>query len=97
MATDEITEGLWYVGHLLGEEDRAVAELGLLLPGHTQPYAGGAGFHDLGGPDGAALRTRDRISCCLVYSLRGAETCVTCPRTCEADRVSRISTNLTHS
>ncbi|MDX6316594.1 MAG: hypothetical protein QOF44_6058 [Streptomyces sp.] len=97
MATDEITEGLWYLGHLLGEEDRAVAELGLLLPGHTQPYAGGAGFRDLAGAGGAALRTRDRISCCLVYTLPGAETCVTCPRTCESDRVNRLSTNLTHS
>jgi ferric iron reductase protein FhuF len=76
MATDEITEGLWYVGHLLGEEDRAVAELAALLPGHTLPYTGGADFNGPG-----AGRRRERISCCLVYSLPGAETCVTCPRT----------------
>ena len=41
MATDEIVEGLWYVGHLLGEEQRAMDELELLLPGSTAPYAAG--------------------------------------------------------
>ncbi|WP_329311326.1 (2Fe-2S)-binding protein [Streptomyces sp. NBC_01262] len=97
MVTDEITEGLWYVGHLLGEEDRAVAELAALMPGGTEPYPGGAAFRDLAGPGGTALRTRDRISCCLVYTLPSAETCVTCPRTCESDRLKRLTTNLTHS
>lgn len=76
MATDEITEGLWYVGHLLGEEERAIAELSLLLPGSTLPFVGRAGFRD-NDPD----RMRDRISCCLYYTLPGQETCATCPRT----------------
>lgn len=31
-ATDEIAEGLWYIAQLLGEEERAVADLGALLP-----------------------------------------------------------------
>ncbi len=44
MVTDEITEGLWYVGRLLGQEERAVAELAALLPGGTAPYAGAADF-----------------------------------------------------
>ncbi|MFJ9885649.1 (2Fe-2S)-binding protein [Streptomyces sp. NPDC091287] len=91
MATDEIVEGLWYVAHLLGEERRAMAELELLLPGTTKPYVGTAGFRELTGPDGRSLPTRDRASCCLFYTLRPEDTCVTCPRTCDADRVRKLS------
>lgn len=91
MATDEITEGLWYLGHLLGEEKRATAEAGLLLPGSTAPYAGGASFRELTGPQGESLPTRDRASCCLFYTLRPEDTCVTCPRTCDAARIERLS------
>ncbi|MGW7286864.1 (2Fe-2S)-binding protein [Streptomyces sp. NPDC054847] len=90
MATDEIVEGLWYIAHLLGEEQRAVAELEQLLPGATKPYVGTAGFRELTGPNGEALPTRDRASCCLFYTLRPEDTCVTCPRTCDADRVARL-------
>jgi hypothetical protein len=89
MATDEIVEGLWYVGGLLGEEERAVRELGLLLPGTTRPYAGSAAFRELTGPAGESLATRDRASCCLFYTLRPQDTCATCPRTCDADRVAK--------
>ncbi|MER5552438.1 (2Fe-2S)-binding protein [Streptomyces sp. NPDC002793] len=92
MATDEIVEGLWYVAHLLGEEDRAMRELELLLPGTTEPYVGTAGFRELTGPDGESLPTRDRASCCLFYTLRPEDTCVTCPRTCDADRVRKLTT-----
>ncbi|MGW7368743.1 (2Fe-2S)-binding protein [Streptomyces sp. NPDC054841] len=91
MATDEIVEGLWYVAHLLGEERRAMAELEALLPGTTKPYVGTAGFRELTGPGGEPLPTRDRASCCLFYTLRPEDTCVTCPRTCDADRVRRLS------
>ncbi|NWF26467.1 (2Fe-2S)-binding protein [Streptomyces sp. PKU-EA00015] len=90
MATDEVVEGLWYIAHLLGEEDRAVAELELLLPGTVKPYVGTAGFRELTGPDGERLPTRDRASCCLFYTLSPEDTCVTCPRTCDADRVERL-------
>lgn len=90
LATDEIVEGLWYVGHLLGEEQRAMAELRLLLPGATAPYVGAAAFRELTGPDGAALPTRDRASCCMFFTLRPEDTCLTCPRTCDADRVARL-------
>ncbi|MGW7051669.1 (2Fe-2S)-binding protein [Streptomyces sp. NPDC054887] len=91
MATDEIVEGLWYIAHLLGEERRAMRELEELLPGTTKPYAGTAGFRDLTGPNGEALPTRDRASCCLFYTLRPEDTCVTCPRTCDAERVRKLS------
>jgi FhuF-like iron-sulfur protein len=93
MATDEIVEGLWCVAHLLGEEQRAVVELEQLLPGTTKPYVGTAGFRELAGPGGEPLPTRDRASCCLFYTLRPDDTCVTCPRTCDADRVSKLRPN----
>ncbi|QHC24802.1 (2Fe-2S)-binding protein [Streptomyces sp. GS7] len=91
MASDEIVEGLWYVGHLLGEERRAVAELARLLPGGSAPYVGSAAFRELTGPDGQALPTRDRASCCMFYTLRPEDTCVTCPRTGDADRIKRLT------
>ncbi|GAA2627665.1 (2Fe-2S)-binding protein [Streptomyces axinellae] len=91
MATDEITEGLWYLGHLLGEEPRAMAEAQRLLPGRLAPFTRGASFRELSGPDGERLTTRDRASCCLFYTLRPADTCVTCPRTCDTERVERMT------
>ncbi|MFE2373243.1 (2Fe-2S)-binding protein [Streptomyces sp. NPDC059398] len=91
MATDEIVEGLWYIAHLLGDEPRGVTELELLLPGTAAPYVGTAGFRELTGPQGRPLPTRDRASCCLFYTVRPGDTCVTCPRTCDADRVARLS------
>ncbi|MGW1467538.1 (2Fe-2S)-binding protein [Streptomyces sp. NPDC002308] len=94
MATDEIVEGLWYVAHLLGEETRAVSELERLLPGATKPYVGAAGFRELTGPNGESLPTRDRASCCFFYTIRPEDTCVTCPRTCDSDRVKKLSAAL---
>ncbi|MCF6525514.1 (2Fe-2S)-binding protein [Streptomyces sp. JJ36] len=92
MLTDEITEGLWYVGRLLGEERRAMTEAELLLPGGTAPYPGGASFRELTAPDGTRLPTRNRASCCLFYTLRPQDTCVTCPRTRDAERIERLCT-----
>ncbi|MER5683949.1 (2Fe-2S)-binding protein [Streptomyces sp. NPDC002205] len=91
MATDEIVEGLWYIAHLLGEERQAMTELEELLPGTTKPYVGTAGFRELTGPNGESLPTRDRASCCLFYTLRPEDTCVTCPRTCDTDRVRKLT------
>ncbi|MEV5515401.1 (2Fe-2S)-binding protein [Streptomyces flaveolus] len=90
MATDEVVEGLWYVAHLFGEQERARQELELLLPGATRPYVGKAAFRELTGPDGEPLHTRDRASCCMFYTLRPEDTCATCPRTCDADRVNKL-------
>jgi hypothetical protein len=93
IATDEVTEGLWRIGALLGAEDRVVSQLDALLPGFTAPYAGAAAFRTLGTsqPAGGAVPTRDRISCCLFYTLCPAEPCATCPRTPDADRVRRLA------
>ncbi|GGW63903.1 hypothetical protein GCM10010503_46290 [Streptomyces lucensis JCM 4490] len=92
MATDEVVEGLWYVARLLGAdaERRAVRELELLLPGATRPYAGSAAFRVLTGPDGRPLPTRDRVSCCMFYTVRPEDTCATCPRTCDGARVAQL-------
>ncbi|MEU0331880.1 (2Fe-2S)-binding protein [Streptomyces sp. NPDC006193] len=96
MATDEVVEGLWYVAGLLGpdEERRAVRELELLLPGATLPYAGSAGFRSpdgadgSDGSDGAPAPTRDRVSCCMFYTVRPEDTCATCPRACDSGRIA---------
>lgn len=91
VASDEITEGLWYVGRLLGQERAAMAAAEQLLPGATAPYPSGAGFRDLHAPDGTALPTRTRANCCLFYTLRPEDTCVTCPRTGDAERIDRLA------
>ncbi|WP_412076339.1 (2Fe-2S)-binding protein [Streptomyces xanthophaeus] len=91
MVTDDVVEGLWYLGQLLGEEQRVMAELAALLPGSTAPYTGGAGFRTLTGPDGGELPTRDRASCCFFYTIRPDDACDTCPRTCDAERVARLT------
>ncbi|WP_326596024.1 (2Fe-2S)-binding protein [Streptomyces sp. NBC_01803] len=90
-ATDELVESLWYMGSLVGEERRAMTEAGLLLPGSTAPFTPGAGFRELAGPDGRPLATRDRASCCMYYTLRPEDTCVTCPRTCDTERAIRLA------
>ncbi|MCZ7434258.1 (2Fe-2S)-binding protein [Streptomyces sp. WMMC1477] len=90
-AADEITEGLWYTGKLMGEEQRAIEAAETLLPGAAAPYPCGAGFRELTAPDGTRLPTRDRASCCLFYTLRPRETCVTCPRTSDAERIERLT------
>ncbi|MEU3947817.1 (2Fe-2S)-binding protein [Streptomyces sp. NPDC029526] len=90
MATDEIVESLWYVGQLLGEDTRVVRELELLLPGSTTPYVGAAAFRRPAGPAGepAPAPTRDRVSCCMFYTLRPEDICATCPRTCTTARTA---------
>ncbi|MBK6014795.1 (2Fe-2S)-binding protein [Streptomyces sp. MBT53] len=90
MATDEVVEGIWYVADLFGEQPRAVRELERLLPGATKPYVGSAAFREVTGPNGEALPTRDRASCCMYYTLDALDACPTCPRTCEAERVTKL-------
>ncbi|MFI6550263.1 (2Fe-2S)-binding protein [Streptomyces prunicolor] len=90
MATDEVVEGIWYVADLLGEQPRAVRELERLLPGATKPYVGSAAFREVTGPNGEALSTRDRASCCMYYTLDAEDACATCPRTCETERVTKL-------
>ncbi|MCW2869948.1 MAG: iron-sulfur protein [Streptomyces oryziradicis] len=75
-ATDEVTESLWRIGVLLGEEDRAVAELGAPLPGSTAPYAGAADFRTLGAPgtpDGTAPRPGPDFVLLLLHPAPGGD------------------------
>lgn len=65
-------------------------ELELLLPGGSAPYSG-ARFRALTGPGGQELTTRDRAGCCFFYTVRPEDTCTTCPRTCDTDRVARLT------
>ncbi|MDH6579236.1 iron-sulfur protein [Kitasatospora sp. MAP5-34] len=83
MATDDVIEGLWYIGSLLGEEERATAELAGLLPGATEGtcFTGRPGFRLLEHPGSPPMRTRTRLSCCLLYTVGPAESCFSCPRT----------------
>ncbi|RPE36450.1 (2Fe-2S)-binding protein [Kitasatospora cineracea] len=75
MATDDLLSGLWYLGRMLGEEDRAVATATALLPAGARPWTGPANFRrERGG------WTRTRQGCCLYYAVDPANPCATCPR-----------------
>ena len=51
------------------------ARAGALLPGaHQAVRRDGAAFRELTGPDGEALPTRDRASCCLFYTAAARRT-----------------------
>lgn len=80
LAADDVAEGLWYVGSLLGRETEAVAALEALLPGGTAPLTGAAAFRPAPPTAGGARYTRTRTSCCLYYTVSGVEPCFTCPR-----------------
>ncbi|GAB2588706.1 (2Fe-2S)-binding protein [Streptomyces capparidis] len=91
MATDELVEGLLYLGHLFGDEERAAADLAALLPGRTPPFHGEAALRPVPSPGGGLPRyTRTRLSCCLFYTLRPDEVCATCPRTCAGGRAKHL-------
>jgi hypothetical protein len=79
MASDELTEGLWHLGRLLGDPEAAAQQAQALLPGSTAPYVGGAGFRPP--THGCAESTRTRIGCRLYYTIRPSDLCTTCPRT----------------
>ncbi len=92
MATDEIVEGLWYIGQLArrgGPRDGASWSCCCRArPGRT---SGAAGFRDATGPDGASLPTRDRASCCFFYTIRPDDTCATLPAHLRDTRAVKLS------
>jgi hypothetical protein len=90
MAADDLVSALWYLGRTLGQEEQAVREAAVLLPGDTPPFPSGAGFRSLRGASGRSYETRTRAGCCLFYAIRPAEACVTCPRTGDAERLRRL-------
>jgi len=83
MAADDLVSGVWYLGRMLGEEARALRVADSLVPG-------GAGFRTLRGASGRTYPTRTRAGCCLYYKIRPAETCLTCPRLGDNERLERL-------
>jgi hypothetical protein len=90
MVCDDLVSGIWYLGRTLGREDDAVAAATRLLPTAVTPYPGGADFRHLTTDDGRRHPTRTRAGCCMYYTIRPAEACSTCPRTCDAERLRRL-------
>ncbi|WP_197084439.1 (2Fe-2S)-binding protein [Saccharothrix sp. ST-888] len=90
MAADDLLSGIWYLGRMLGEEEHAIRVAGAVLPGDTRPFPGAADFRLLHGTSGRTHPTRTRLGCCLYYAIRPAEACITCPRTCDEERVRRL-------
>ncbi|MFJ8630627.1 (2Fe-2S)-binding protein [Streptomyces sp. NPDC093568] len=90
MVSDDLVSGIWYLGRTLGREDDAVRAASRLLPGALAPYPSGAGFRHLTTDDGRRHPTRTRAGCCMYYTIRPAEACATCPRTSDAERLSRL-------
>ncbi|MEV6396044.1 (2Fe-2S)-binding protein [Streptomyces sp. NPDC051907] len=90
MVGDDLVSGVWYLGRMLGQEEHGVRAASELLPGPVSPFPGGADFRRLTGREGQSYPTRTRIGCCLYYTIRPAEACGTCPRTCDAERLRRL-------
>ncbi|WP_354643206.1 (2Fe-2S)-binding protein [Kitasatospora camelliae] len=91
MAADDLVSGIWYLGRMLDQEDRAVAAAGAVLPGDTAPFPGAAAFRRLTAPDGRTHWTRTRLGCCLYYAVKpDADACITCPRTPDPTRLTRL-------
>ncbi|MEU6227630.1 (2Fe-2S)-binding protein [Streptomyces sp. NPDC047042] len=90
MVSDDLVSGIWYLGRVLGQEDDAVRAATELLPSAVSPYPGGAGFRHLTDTAGHSHPTRTRAGCCLYYTIRPDEACLTCPRTCDTERLRRL-------
>ncbi|MBW5482211.1 (2Fe-2S)-binding protein [Streptomyces bambusae] len=90
MVGDDLVSGIWYLGRVLGQEERSVSAATELLPTAMAPFPGGADFRRLVDRGGRAHPTRTRIGCCLYYKLDAARACGTCPRTCDAERLRRL-------
>ncbi|MCM2579945.1 (2Fe-2S)-binding protein [Streptomyces meridianus] len=90
MVADDLVSGIWHLGVLLGDEQSGVAAASALLPTAVAPFPGGAAFRDLTTAGGERQPTRTRLGCCLHYKIRSEETCITCPRTCDAERLRRL-------
>ncbi|MGW7417617.1 (2Fe-2S)-binding protein, partial [Streptomyces sp. NPDC054863] len=91
MAGDDLVSGIWYLGRMLGQEERALQAATALLPTAVPPFPGGADFRRLTTPDGSRHPTRTRLGCCMYYTLDSAQACATCPRTCDAERLRRLT------
>jgi len=93
MAGDDLVAGIWYLGRMLGEEERAVRRAEELFSGTDGlgrfPYR--ADFRTLHGADRDYV-TRTRTGCCLNYTLKAGKPCLTCPRLTDDERLRRLET-----
>ncbi|WP_327731597.1 (2Fe-2S)-binding protein [Streptomyces sp. NBC_00487] len=87
---DDLVSGLWYLGRMRGDEASGVRAASAVLPSAHAPFPGGADFRSLRTSDGREHPTRTRMGCCLYYTIRPAEACSTCPRTCDTERLRRL-------
>jgi len=87
MVADELVSAVWYLGRSLDQGERAVLDLGELLPGDTGRFRREAGFRTLTGTEGRTHCTRTQNVCCLWYTLEPESLCGTCPRADDARRV----------
>ncbi|WP_194916978.1 (2Fe-2S)-binding protein [Catenulispora rubra] len=97
MAADDLVSGIWHLARMLGEEARGVEVAAAVLPGGDAGLPGGdaglpgaADFRLLADAAGREHWTRTRVSCCLYYAIEPAESCLTCPRVCDDERVRRL-------
>ncbi|MEV6384164.1 (2Fe-2S)-binding protein [Streptomyces sp. NPDC051773] len=90
LVSDDLVSGLWYLGRTRGDEAAGVRAASAVLPAAHAPFPGGADFRSLRTDDGREHPTRTRLGCCLYYTIRPAEACSTCPRTCDAERLRRL-------
>ncbi|MFC9245937.1 (2Fe-2S)-binding protein [Streptomyces sp. NPDC057136] len=90
MVGDDLVSAIWYLGRMLGEEEEALRATEALLPGPLAPFPAGAAFRHLTTRDGTQHPTRTRLGCCLYYTIRPTEACITCPRTCDKERLRRL-------
>ncbi|WP_215452194.1 (2Fe-2S)-binding protein [Streptomyces sp. ATCC 21386] len=90
LVSDDLVSGLWYLGRTRGDEAAGIRAAAAVLPGARAPFPGGADFRSLRTSDGREHPTRTRLGCCLYYTIRPAEACSTCPRTCDAERLRRL-------
>lgn len=90
MVADDLVSGIWYLGRMVDQEERAVRSATQLFPTAVRPFPGGAAFRTLTGSDGRQHHTRTRLGCCMYYTLEAAEACGTCPRVGDAERLRRL-------
>ncbi|WP_329223165.1 (2Fe-2S)-binding protein [Streptomyces sp. NBC_01485] len=91
MVGDDLVSGLWYLGRVLGGEEEGMRAATDVLPDGLSPYPAGAGFRLLTDEHGRRHPTRTRTGCCMFYAVKPAESCLTCPRTADAERLRRLA------
>jgi len=90
LVTDDLVSGIWHLGRELGVEGAGVRAATRLLPAGTGPFPGGSCFRQLTAADGTCHNIRTRLACCLYYRI-ASEACLTCPRTPDAERITRLA------